>query len=130
MDDLLNRLIADYPELTFRHGRRFSFRPPRTITVGPREPHDDLLLLHEVGHALSSHRDYHSGVMRLKMEREAWDKARELCIKYNIVFDEEVAEVQLDTYRAWLDRISRCPKCGLTRFQEPNGEFKCPMCDR
>ena len=63
------------------------------------------------------------------MEREAWEKARELCSLYGVSYDEEVAENELDTYRDYLDKKSRCPNCGLTRFQTPDGSFHCPMCE-
>ena len=60
------------------------------------------------------------------MEVEAWEKARELC---GVLVDEELIESELDTYRDWLHQKSRCPKCGLTRFQTPDGAFHCPKCD-
>ena len=63
------------------------------------------------------------------MEVEAWEKARELAGIYKIPIDEELIEGELDTYRDWLHQKSRCPNCGLTRFQTPDGVFKCPKCD-
>ena len=57
------------------------------------------------------------------------DKARELCNKYGVSYNEDVAETELDTYRDWLDAKSRCPKCGLTRYQTSDGEFHCPRCE-
>ncbi len=63
------------------------------------------------------------------MEREAWEKARELCQTYGVYYDEEVVERELNTYREWLDKKSRCPICGLARFQTPNGKFHCPRCE-
>ncbi len=126
---LLDRVKADFPEVTWRGGKKYLFRPPKTIVLGPAEPHDDLLLLHELGHYLCKHRDYATIPRRVKMEREAWDKARELCERYGVEYDEEVAEDELDTYRDWLDKKSRCPRCGLTRFQTPDGDFHCPRCE-
>ncbi len=127
-DQLLERLKVDYPDFCFRRGRKFAFRPPRTIAVGPEEPDDALLLLHEMGHAILGHRDFKTDVGRIKMERAAWEKARELCDKYGVEYDEAVVERELDTYRDWLDQKSRCPDCGLTRFQTPDGEYRCPRC--
>jgi len=126
---LLNKVKGDYPDLVFRHGGKFLFRPPKTIVIGPEEPGDALMLLHEVGHALSQHRFFDTGAKRLKMEREAWNKARGLAKKYGVAFDEDTVERELDTYRGWLDTKSRCPKCGLTRFQTPDGNFHCPRCE-
>lgn len=126
---LLDRLVRDFPEIQFRNGKKFLFRPPKTIVLGAEEPYDSLLLMHELGHALSRHKTFDVLATRLKMEREAWEKARELCKIYGIEYNEDIVERELDTYREWLDQKSRCPKCGLTRFQTPDGEFHCPRCD-
>lgn len=63
------------------------------------------------------------------MEREAWEKARELCERYGVEYDEEVVEAELDSYREWLHKRSRCPKCGLTRYQGGDGKYRCPECE-
>ena len=126
---LLSKIKSDYPNIKFRQGRKFSFRPPKTIVLGPEEQHDSLLLLHELGHALLGHRDFDTDIKRLKMEREAWEKARELALLYDVEFSDEVAEAELETYRNYLDQKSRCPKCRLTRFQTPDGVYHCPKCD-
>ena len=126
---LLDKLRVDYPEFRFVSGKKFTFRPPRTIVVGLKEPASDLLLLHELGHAVSGHRDFNTDIKRLKLEVEAWGKARELALKYGVDFDDEVMEAELNTYRDWLHQKSRCPKCGLTRFETPDGAYHCPRCE-
>ena len=63
------------------------------------------------------------------MERAAWEKARELAVFYGVGFDDAVVEGELDTYRDWLDKKSRCPKCSLTRYQTPDGKYHCPKCE-
>ena len=88
-----------------------------------------LLLLHEVGHALSGCYDFRTEIGRLKIEVIAWEKAKELCETYKIAIDDELIESELDTYRDWLHQKSRCPDCGLTRFQTPDGAFHCPKCE-
>lgn len=127
--EILEKIKADYPWIRFKRGRRFSFRPPQTVMLGPDEPEMVLLMLHEVGHAICRHRDFTMDVERLKMEREAWEKARELAETYKVEFDDEVAERALDTYRDGLERKSRCPGCGLARFQTPDGMWHCPRCE-
>lgn len=129
---LLVRLKTDYPELRFRVSNKFMFRPPRTVVVEEGGEADDgwaLQLLHEVGHAVLGHRDYATDPERLVMEREAWERARELCGEYNIYYDEELVEAKLDTYRDWLHQRSRCPDCGLTRYQTRDGRYHCPGCE-
>lgn len=126
---LLEKLRVDFPDFRFVKGVRFAFRPPHTIIIGPEEANDSLLLMHELGHALCRHQDFGTGVERLKMERAAWEKAQELCGSYGVCYDENVVEAELDTYRDWLDKKSRCPICGLTRFQAPDGTYHCPRCE-
>ena len=126
---LIDKLKGDFPDFKFVTGKKFAFRPPKTIVIGPKEPHSDLLLLHELGHAISGHRDFKIDVGRLKMEVEDWEKAQELADKYGVKFDMEVMEGELDTYRDWLHQKSRCPDCGLTRFETPDGIYHCPRCE-
>ena len=68
-------------------------------------------------------------VERLKMEVAAWEKAKELAKHYGVDVDEDVIQEELDTYRDWLHKKSRCPGCGLTRFQTTDGEYHCPRCE-
>ena len=126
---LLERLKEDYPDFRFRKGRKFAFRPPRTIVLGPDEPFSELLTLHEVSHAVCKHKDFRMDVERLKMENEAWEKARELAEHYGIEVNEDLIQMELDTYRDWLHQKSRCPVCGLTRFQTPDSRYHCPRCE-
>lgn len=161
-EDFLARLKAEYPELKFRLGKKFMFRPPRSIyyVKPPRMTQsagnvaeqlcqkDDfgrvetivdaseaeqnkyfLQLLHEVGHALLGHKDFATDPERVKMECAAWQKAQELCRIYNIEYDEDFAEAELDTYRDWLHQKSLCKECGLTRYQTPDGVYHCPFCE-
>ncbi|MBR3122378.1 hypothetical protein IKF28_02975 [Candidatus Saccharibacteria bacterium] len=126
---LFNQVRNDFSDFSFRQGKKFAFRPPKTVIIGPNEAHDDLLLLHEVSHAVLKHRDFKTNIERLKMESEAWEKAKELANKYKIEVDEDFIQDELDTYRDWLHKKSRCPKCGLTRFQTPDGLYHCPRCE-
>lgn len=126
-NEVLSRLRVDYPELCFIVGKRDAFRPPKTIIVDPNG--SSLSLLHEVGHALCHHRTFNTAIQRLKMEREAWEKARELCRKYEVLFDDDFVEDELDSYRNWVEKKSRCPICGLARFQSLDGNYFCPKCD-
>ena len=110
-EEILGILRRDYPNLRFRSGKKFTFRPPRTIIY--EQNHDSahtsrtqsdeynilndnsktnrycMQILHEVGHALLGHRSYQTDPERLRMECAAWEKARELCGIYKIYYDED-----------------------------------------
>ncbi|MBR3324210.1 hypothetical protein IKG24_01580 [Candidatus Saccharibacteria bacterium] len=127
----LAKVKADYPDIRFITGKRFTFRPPRTVVItenfDPRS--DSLLLLHEIGHALCGRWTFRTEVERLKIEVLAWEEAKKLATSYKIAIDEELIEDELNTYRDFLHQKSRCHSCGLTRFQTPDGVFHCPKCD-
>ncbi len=125
----LKCLEKDFPDYRFIFGKKFAFKPPKTIVFGPYEPFYRLLALHEVSHALLEHKDFKTDVARLKMENAAWEKAKELADNYGVEIDEEKIQEELDTYRDWLHQKSRCPKCGLTRFQTPDSQYHCPLCE-
>lgn len=127
--EFLEKLKGDFPEFRFIEGKKFAFRPPKTIILGPLEPFYELLTLHEVSHAILRHKTFRMDVERLRMESEAWEKARELAFRYNIDVNEDLIQDELDTYRDWLHIKSRCKKCGLTRYQTPDGIYHCPRCE-
>ena len=129
-ESLLEKLKKDYPEFTFKTGgKKFLFRPKKTIVLGPDEPLADLLLIHELSHAVLHHFTFKTDIARIKMESDAWAKTRELASKYGIKIDDDFIETELDTYRDWLHTRSKCKKCGLTRYQTEDGVYHCPFCD-
>ena len=127
--EILERLRSDYPKFKFINGKKFAFRPPRTIVLGPPEPFYELLTLHEVSHAILGHKTFKLDIERLRMESEAWEKARELAVRYNIAINEDIIQDELDTYRDWLHTKSKCKKCGLTCYQAKDGNYHCPRCE-
>ena len=133
---LVAQLQKDYPDFRFISGRRFSFRPPKTIVIGPDEGETTpFLIFHELGHALSKKYRYDLSIERLKIESLAWQEAKkayQACLssgKYPNLppWDEGFAEDQLDTYRDWLHAKSKCKTCGLTMY-EKNSHWFCPYC--
>lgn len=152
--ELLKKVQVDYPELRIRVGKKFMYRPPRTVFVERRVavmPKSDqdlvqvaqdslgvpeneqnnycLQLLHELGHALLRHETYEADAERIKIERAAWDKARELCAIYGVCYDKEFVENELDSYRGWLHQRSVCSGCGMVRYQDRKGVYHCPFCE-
>lgn len=129
-----------YPSFLWRLGPRFKYKSPKAIFIDENStlPYLNFCLnsLHELGHALSAHKDYKTDVERIRIESEAWERAKEEIEKhpnwqknYQIIFDDNFAESQLDSYRDWLHQKSKCKKCGLTRFQTKDGAYHCPHCD-
>lgn len=134
VDKFIKWLSQDFPQLRIKKGRRFRFRFPGLIEY--EVPEDGkvntgfgLQILHEIGHARLEHKNYRTDPERLKMERAAWEEARKLCLKYYIIYEEELVEAKMDTYRDWLHQKSKCKKCGLTRYQTRDGKYHCPNCD-
>ena len=150
--DFVERLARDFPEVEFRRkARKFSFRlyaGKPVVFLGEPQPNFALLTLHELGHALCKHKDYTTDVQRIKIEYEAWERAKMVILDYRKkafaedggVIDEKLAEMlpkwdeelvqeKLDTYRDWLHAKSKCKSCGLTRYQTEGGDYHCPRCE-
>ena len=126
-NNLLTRLRADYPNLEFLAGERFLFHPPATIYYEVNSD-DYLSLLHELGHALIDKTDYTQDIELLQIESAAWAKAKELCAKYHLTFDESYAESRLDSYRDLLHYNSLCPNCSLNGYEDEHQTYHCPLC--
>ena len=126
-NSLLARLRADYPNLEFLAGERFLFHPPATIYYEVNSD-DYLSLLHELGHALIDKTDYTQDIELLKIESAAWAKAKKLCAKYHLTFDESYAESRLDSYRDLLHYNSLCPNCSLNGYEDEHQTYHCPLC--
>lgn len=134
VDEFIEQVSKDFPQFKIREGKRFKYRFPGLIQYERPEGNKmntefGLQVLHEVGHAILEHKNFKTDPERLKMERAAWEEARKLCERYNIIYDEELVEMKMDTYRDWLHQRSKCKKCGLTRYQTKDGEYHCPNCD-
>lgn len=125
----VRQILAEYPQFRVITGRKFAFRPPKTIILGQPQSKYALQSLHELAHGLCGHKTFSTYIERVKMESEAWERAKTLCLKYDIEFDEEFAEEQLDTYRDWLHQKSVCRQCGQVRYQSPDGNYHCPQCE-
>lgn len=153
LSKFITQLQTDYPDFHFVYGKRFSFRPPKTIVIGPYEGEKTALLaLHELGHGLSGAYSYDLDVERIKIESRAWQEAKKVYSRYAYTaidqktgksskktansfnfslpeWDGDFVESQLDTYRDWLHTRSKCKKCGLTKYQTTDKTYHCPRCD-
>lgn len=141
LNALITHLETAYPQFHFhRDKNRFKFRFPDQIFLENPEKWGEppeffaLQALHELGHALCKHKDYTTDVLRLKIEREAWETAKTAYKKLpktlkTFAWDDDFVENALDSYRDWLHTRSKCKKCGLTRYQTEDGAWHCPRCE-
>lgn len=123
--------ILDTPHgtITLEASVSFSWHyQTRTVTYDAADPHAEVLLLHEVGHALLDHQDYDHDIHLLEMERAAWDKAQSFATDFGITIDKERVEDALDTYRDWLHARSLCPQCSSTGVQTAPNIYTCLAC--
>jgi hypothetical protein len=124
MDELIVRLKAESLGLTFTPGRQFVWSPEtdeivyKASATGQRAIWS---LLHETGHALLRHRGYKADFELLRLEIDAWKRARQVAANLNLSIDEDHIEDCLDTYRDWLYKRSICPTCSAKCLQQ--GDF-------
>lgn len=121
-------LARQYPEFTFVADDLFAWSPDdHSIRYNPdvldQEP-GTLALLHELAHGLLGHQDFAFDIELLQMEIEAWQVARRLAGKFKVPVDEEYIHFCLESYREWLYKRSRCPKCNEAGVQQ----FDCYHC--
>ena len=156
--EFVRYLERDFDDIKFVWGaKRFSYHSKKglpTVFLGSSCQNFALLALHELGHALCKHKDYSLDVSRVKIESEAWERAKMVYLNYQEkaksgevlnngsikgtevdlaeilpMWDEDFVQEKLDTYRDWLHLRSKCKKCGLTRYQTEDGEYHCPRCE-
>jgi hypothetical protein len=85
-------------------------------------------LLHEASHALLDHQSYHTDVVLLMLEVEAWQSAELLSKNMDIAITEEHIQDCLNTYRDWLYARSTCPTCALNSLQIDETTYLCLNC--
>lgn len=127
---LASRLAKDFSQFDFKSGETSMWSPKDNfITFSVKNSKkNDWTLLHELSHALLEHNTYSTDFELLKMESQAWHKAKELGKKYGIKIDDEHIQSCLDTYRDWLHRRSTCPTCDLRSPQINSFTYRCINC--
>jgi len=125
---LVEQLRVDFPEVLFVVGDECRWTPEKNAVFYTDE--DEINLLHELGHALLGHKNFTQDIELLHFERDAWEKAREIGVKYGVKITDQQIENALDTYRDWLHERSKCPNCGQNGVQSgPNGDYRCINCN-
>lgn len=127
---LLNKLIDDFPKLTFTASDDFRWSPQtKTVFFAPNDAHISARLLHEVAHATLEHSDYSRDISLIAMERDAWHYAQTvLAPKYQVILTDDEVQDDMDTYRDWLHARSTCPACDATGLQIGKKTYQCVAC--
>ncbi len=129
----LKDIISMFPTLTFTEGDQFSWSAPENTVYYPAETKfgDTFIysFLHEIGHAELMHNNFTNDLSLVAIERDAWEKAKEIAQKIGTTIDEGHIEKCMDTYRDWLYTRSLCPNCHQCGIQSSNIAYKCVFCD-
>lgn len=132
MDTILNKLRAQFPELQFVSGNRFSWSPSKRQIIYKQKARGDNVdiwsLLHEMGHALLDHHNFSSDFQLLSLEADAWAKAEILAVDFDQTISADHIQDCLDTYRDWLYQRSTCPSCTSTSLQTDSHTYNCFNC--
>lgn len=132
LSELLTHIRDDYPDLSFTEAAQFSWHAGRKLvsfkTSNSDQEKDTWALLHELGHALLGHSNYHYDFELLKLEAAAWSKSYEIAEKYGINIDEDYVQDCLDTYRDWLHLRATCPTCYARSLQVTPKQYSCFNC--
>lgn len=128
--DFLAKLQADFAQFEFVRDEAFYWNFEKNSIFYAEEPNFEAKILHELGHALCGHRNFEQDIDLLKMELEAWEKAKIIALEYGVKISQNLIEDHLDTYRDWLHRRSLCPNCQINGFQMKNGDYKCVNCQQ
>lgn len=128
----VSEIATKFNQFTFKTHEVFHWSPKNnTVYYDSKElgSKEGLFqLFHEVGHALSGHKTYSSGIELLKFESEAWQKARELAEEYNLNISPKQIERCLDSYRDWLHVRSTCPSCETIALEVEANQYHCFNC--
>lgn len=128
ISSLIKKLKTAYPQFVFCESNSFLWSHADNTIFFDKDSDNYGFLLHELAHALLNHSDYSRDIELLAMERQAWDEACKLAIRYNMSIDDDFIQSNLDTYRDWLHSRSTCPKCNATGLQIETKAYKCLVC--
>jgi hypothetical protein len=127
---LVKTLQCDFPQFAFEISDDFRWTPSlQTIYYTPIRSDASQQILHELGHALLGHIDYEKDITLLKIERDAWDYAKDtLAARYRVSLSNDQVQDALDSYRDWLHARSTCPACTAIGMQIKKQTYRCLAC--
>lgn len=126
--EFLHLLQRDFKNIKFIEGKINTWSP-QTKEIYYGRPVSKYSLLHELGHALEGHITYKLDVELLKMEADAWQKAREIAKNYGLKIPQRYINNCMNTYKDWLLARSKCPDCNLVGLQSDKDlQYSCCNC--
>lgn len=130
LSSLLKRIRQDNAAYGFVLAEDFMWSPSsRTIAYKTPQSFGDIwTLLHEVGHAQLDHNTYQYDIELIGYEVAAWERAKEIALRYGIAINDDYIEDNLDTYRFWLHERSICPTCQHNGLQQTKNTYSCYNC--
>lgn len=130
MQSTLSTIKQNFPEFNFVADKEFWWSSKEaTIYYNPNQENFIAYLLHELSHALLGHSDYIRDIDLIKLERDAWDYAKEkLASTYSGILNEDLIQDNLDTYRTWIHNRSLCPECDAVGVQQKGNVYHCLSC--
>lgn len=126
LEQLVTKLQNDYPDFSFQ-ASDIAHWSPRDQTIY----YDNSLTntIHELGHALLGHNTFTQDIELLRIERDAWEQARQIAGKYQVAITDKTIETAIDHYREWLHSRSLCPTCAQVGVQSrQNLLYYCVNC--
>lgn len=127
MSSLIAEVSTTHPTINFTASEWFAWNPD-TRTISYVENGAPARLLHELGHADLDHCAYQRDIQLLEMERDAWDRARQLASDYHCTISDDAVDDHLDSYRNWLHARSTCPRCEALGIQTDAARYTCMEC--
>jgi len=129
LDKYLAIFSRQFPDIKFVRSDRFKWDSGvSTIFYSLGSKNGLWSLFHELGHMKLGHREYRSDFSLLKMESQAWHKAREIASEHKIKIDSQHIEKCLDSYRDWLYARSSCRQCLQAGIEITTGLYRCINC--
>lgn len=131
MQTIISLIQTKFPDLKFKAGKQFYWSPETKEIYYKKTTGQESVwsLLHETGHALLDHTSYGADFELIRLEVDAWQKARQIADDLNITIDENHIQNCLDTYRDWLYKRSICPNCSNKSLQQDDlTHYQCFNC--
>ncbi len=129
---LLIKIQQKYPKVTFVKESEFYWSSKdQSVHTGFKDYSETeyWTLFHEIAHCLLKHESFCTDYELLKMELEAWERAKPIARQFKKTISQEYIENCLDTYRDWLHKRSLCSQCNTNGIQVVRNQYRCITCN-